>query len=399
MMNYEKLLNQELLNIKPSGIRKFFDLAEQMENVISLGVGEPDFLTPWHVRRAAVKSLDNGKTRYTANAGLLALRKEICTYTKSHFHLDYDYNSEVVVTVGGSEGIDLFIRAVTNPGDEIIVPEPSFVCYQPIVRVCGAVPVPLVTKAEDKFKVTAQALKAAITPKTKAVVLPYPNNPTGAIMERDELEELAAVLRGTDILVISDEIYASLTYEGKEHVSIASLPDMRERTVVINGFSKAFSMTGWRLGYALGPQPIIKQMTKLHQFAIMSAPTTSQYAAIDALQHGDEDTEKMKAEYDYRRRYIVNGFNKMGLHCFNPEGAFYCFPSIQSTGLSSDEFCERLLKEKNVAVVPGTAFGASGEGFIRVSYCYSIEHIKTALGRIKDFLGELNHESESMCKD
>ena len=393
MIQYDSLLNQNLLHIKPSGIRKFFDLAEKMDDVISLGVGEPDFLTPWHIRQEAVKTLDVGKTRYTANAGLLALRREISKYIENNYHLHYDYESEVLVTVGGSEGIDLFIRAVTNAGDEIIVPEPSFVCYNPIVSICGGIPVPLVTKEENNFKITAQALKAAITPKTKALILPYPNNPTGAILERAELEEIAAVLRESDILVISDEIYASLTYGGKTHVSIASLEGMPERCVVINGFSKTFSMTGWRLGYALGPKPIIEQMTKLHQFAIMSAPTTSQFGAIDALKNGQEDTEKMKAEYDFRRRYIVKAFNDIGLHCFNPEGAFYCFPSIRSTGLSSDEFCERLLKEKKVAVVPGTAFGASGEGYIRVSYCYSVEHIKTAIGRIKEFLGELKNES------
>ena len=389
MIDYEKLLNHRLQNVKPSGIRKFFDLAEQMENVISLGVGEPDFLTPWHIRQAAVKSLDIGKTRYTANAGLLQLRKEIASYVKRQYDLEYAPDGEVLVTVGGSEGIDLFIRAVTEPGDEIIVPEPSFVCYNPIITICGGTPVPIVTKAENNFKLTADALKAAITPKTKALILPYPNNPTGAIMERAELEAIAEVLRDTELLVISDEIYASLTYGGKKHTSIATLPGMRERTVVINGFSKTFSMTGWRLGYALGPKPIIKQMTKLHQYAIMSAPTTSQYGAIDALRNADEDTEKMKSEYDFRRRYIVNAFNKIGLSCFNPEGAFYCFPCIRSTGLSSDEFCEKLLKEKSVAVVPGTAFGASGEGFIRVSYCYSIEHIKTALERIEAFVKEL----------
>ena len=393
MMDYDRLLNKNLISLKPSGIRKFFDLAEQMDDVVSLGVGEPDFQTPWHIRQEAVQSLEQGKTRYTANAGLLQLRKEICSYVKRNFSLEYDYKSEVIVTVGGSEGIDLFLRSVISPGDEIIVPEPSFVCYNPIVNVCGGVPVPLVTKEENKFKITAKALKALITPKTKALVLPYPNNPTGAIMEKEELEDIAKVLRDTDILVISDEIYATLTYGGKTHISIASLPGMRERTVVINGFSKAFSMTGWRLGYALGPQQIIKQMVKLHQFAIMSAPTTSQYGAIEALHFGEEDSLKMKEEYDFRRRFIVDGFNKLGLHCFEPEGAFYCFPCIRSSGLSSEEFCERLLKEKKVAVVPGSAFGESGEGFIRVSYCYCIDHIKTALKCIEEFLGELKNES------
>ena len=393
MMQYDTLLNTNLLRIKPSGIRKFFDLAAQMDDVISLGVGEPDFPTPWHIRLEAVKSLDIGKTRYTANAGLIELRKEICRYTKKNYALEYDYNTETLVTVGGSEGIDLFIRSVTNPGDEIIVPEPSFVCYNPIVSICGGVPVPLVTKEEHKFKVVPEELKKVITPKTKAIILPYPNNPTGAILERKELEAIADIIRNTDILVLSDEIYASLTYGEKSHVSIASLAGMQERTVVINGFSKTFSMTGWRMGYALGPQQIIQQMTKLHQFAIMSAPTTSQYGAIEALKNGQDDTEKMKAEYDYRRRFVVNGFNKIGLHCFEPEGAFYCFPSIRSTGLSANEFCERLLKSKNVAVVPGTAFGESGEGHIRVSYCYSIEHIKTALKRIEEFLEEIKNET------
>ena len=393
MMQYDTLLNTNLLRIKPSGIRKFFDLAAQMDDVISLGVGEPDFPTPWHIRLEAVKSLDIGKTRYTANAGLIELRKEICRYTKKNYALEYDYNTETLVTVGGSEGIDLFIRSVTNPGDEIIIPEPSFVCYNPIVSICGGVPVPLVTKEEHKFKVVPEELKKVITPKTKAIILPYPNNPTGAILERKELEAIADIIRNTDILVLSDEIYASLTYGEKSHVSIASLAGMQERTVVINGFSKTFSMTGWRMGYALGPQQIIQQMTKLHQFAIMSAPTTSQYGAIEALKNGQDDTEKMKAEYDYRRRFVVNGFNKIGLHCFEPEGAFYCFPSIRSTGLSANEFCERLLKSKNVAVVPGTAFGESGEGHIRVSYCYSIEHIKTALKRIEEFLEEIKNET------
>ena len=393
MMNYDSLLNKKLLEIQPSGIRRFFDLAEQMDDVISLGVGEPDFKTPWIVRQEAIHKLDEGKTRYTANAGLLELRKEICRYVKQNYNLAYDYKSETVVTVGGSEGIDLFIRAVTNPGDEIIVPEPSFVCYNPIVSVCGGVPVTLETKVEDNFKININALKALITPKTKAIVLPYPNNPTGAILEKKELEEIAALLRGTDILVISDEIYASLTYGDKKHISIASLEGMRERTVVINGFSKTFAMTGWRLGYALGPAPIIKQMTKLHQFAIMSAPTTSQYAAIEALKNATEETEKMKAEYDFRRRFVVHEFNRIGLECFNPEGAFYCFPCIRSTGLSSEQFCERLLNEKHVAVVPGTAFGACGEGFIRVSYCYSVDHLKTALARIEEFIEELKNES------
>lgn len=399
MIEYNNLLNKNLQKIKPSGIRRFFDLAEQMDNVISLGVGEPDFLTPWHIRQEAIKTLDLGKTRYTANAGLLQLRDEISKYAKRNFSLEYDPENEIIVTVGGSEGIDLFIRSVVEPGDEVIVPEPSFVCYNPIVSVCGGISVPLVTRAEDKFKIKPEELKKKITSKTKAIVMPYPNNPTGGIMERSDLEKIAEIIRGTNILIISDEIYSALTYEGKKHVSIAQLDGMKERTVVVNGFSKTFSMTGWRLGYAMGPEPIIAQMIKLHQFAIMSAPTTSQYGAIDALKNGEEDTEKMKFDYNARRRFVVDGLNKLGLSCFNPEGAFYCFPCIKSTGLSSDEFCEQLLKKKNVAVVPGTAFGESGEGFIRISYCYSVEHIRTALARIGEFLGELKDENRGVCEN
>lgn len=390
MIDYSKVITNKIQNIKPSGIRKFFDLAESMQGVISLGVGEPDFLTPWHIRQAGIESLDRGKTRYTANAGLIKLREEICNYYKRNFALEYNPAKETLVTVGGSEGIDLFLRCVVERGDEVIIPEPCFVCYDPIVRMCGGVPVPVCTKAKDKFKLTAEDLKNAITDKTKVLLMPFPNNPTGAVMRSEDLEPIAEVLRGTDILVLSDEIYSSLTYGEHHHVSIAAFDGMKERTVVINGFSKTYSMTGWRLGYALGPEPILKQMIKLHQFAIMSAPTTSQYAAIKALRDGEADTVKMRFEYDARRRFIVDGFNKLGLTCFEPEGAFYAFPCIKSTGFTSDEFCERLLEEKKVAVVPGTAFGECGEGFIRVSYCYSISHIKTALSQIENFLRENN---------
>lgn len=388
MIDYSKVISSEIQNIKPSGIRKFFDLAESMEGVISLGVGEPDFLTPWHIRQAGIESLDKGRTRYTSNAGLLQLRKEICDYYERNYHLKYSPETEALVTVGGSEAIDLFCRCVVNPGDEVIIPEPSFVCYNPIVRMCGGTPVPLRTTVEDKFKLNPKALKEAITDKTKALIMPFPNNPTGAVMRSEDLKSVAEILRGTDILILSDEIYSALTYGEHSHVSIAELPGMKERTVVVNGFSKTFSMTGWRLGYALGPEPIIKNMIKLHQFAIMSAPTTSQYAAIKALKDGEADTVKMRFEYDMRRRFLVNGFNKIGLECFEPEGAFYTFPCIKSTGMTSDEFCEKLLREKKVAVVPGNAFGESGEGYIRVSYCYSIAHIKTALSRIESFLRE-----------
>lgn len=392
MIDYGTILNDNIKAIKPSGIRKFFDLAAEMDDVISLGVGEPDFLTPWHIRRAGVEALEKGKTRYTANAGLAMLREEISRFLDSKYNLKYEPDSQLIVTVGGSEGIDLCLRSIVNPGDEVIIPEPCFVCYDPIVTMCGGVPVKLVTTEDNQFRLTAKALKEKITDKTKALIMPFPNNPTGAIMEKDDLEEIAEVLRGTDIIVLSDEIYSELTYGDNPHVSIASIDGMYERTIVINGFSKTYSMTGWRLGYAAGPKEIIKQMLKLHQFAIMSAPTTSQYGAIKALRDGNSDIEKMKFEYDGRRRYIVHAMNKIGLKCFEPKGAFYCFPCIKSTGLTSSEFCERLIREKKVAVVPGTAFGECGEGYVRISYCYSIEHLKTAVKRISEFLEELKND-------
>ena len=388
-MDYEKLLSPTVLGIKPSGIRKFFDIADTMDDVISLGVGEPDFPTPWEIRKAGIFSLEQGKTRYTSNWGLEQLRNSITKYVKRKYNVTYDPKSEVLVTVGGSEAIDACIRAVSSPGDEIIIPQPSYVCYEPMTHLAGAVPIILETRAEDDFKVTPEQLRALITPRTKALILPYPCNPTGGIMERKDLEAIAEVLRETDILVISDEIYAELTFGDTPHVSIASIDGMQERTMVVNGFSKAFSMTGWRLGYACGPEPLIRQVTKIHQYAIMCAPTTSQYAAIEALEHGDEAVAAMKEEYDMRRRLIVSGFNAIGLTCREPKGAFYAFPCIKSTGLSSEEFCERLLWSQKVAVVPGTAFGQGGEGFIRASYCYSTEHIKEALRRIEKFLKTL----------
>ena len=386
MIHYEKILTQTVREIKPSGIRRFFDIAETMEDVISLGVGEPDFPTPWEIRKAGILSLETGKTRYTSNRGLETLRGEISRYVKRKYELEYDPLEEILVTVGGSEAIDACIRAITCPGDEIIIPQPSYVCYEPMVQLSGGVPVIIETTAEHDFKLTPEALRAAITPRTKALIMPYPCNPTGGIMEREDLEKIAEILRDTDILVISDEIYAELTFGGKRHVSIAAIEGMKERTVVVNGFSKSFSMTGWRMGYACGPAPVMKQITKIHQYAIMCAPTTSQYAAIEALKHGDEAVAAMVEEYDMRRRLIVSGFNRIGLSCREPKGAFYAFPCISSTGLSSEEFCERLLYTEKVAVVPGTAFGQGGEGFIRASYCYSTEHILEAIRRIERFL-------------
>ena len=388
-MDYQKLLSPTVVGIKPSGIRKFFDIAGTMDDVISLGVGEPDFPTPWEIRKAGILSLESGRTRYTSNRGLENLRTEISRYVDRKYGVSYDAESEILVTVGGSEAIDACIRAIASPGDEIIIPQPSYVCYEPIAALCGCKPVIIETKAENAFKVTPEELKAAITPRTKALVLPYPCNPTGAIMEKADLEAIAAVLRDTNILVISDEIYAELTFGDASHVSIASIDGMRERTVLINGFSKTFSMTGWRLGYACGPAPVMEQLTKIHQYAIMCAPTTSQYAAVEALRNGDEAVAAMREEYDMRRRLIVNGFNKLGLSCREPKGAFYAFPCIRSTGMSSEEFCEKLLCTEKVAVVPGTAFGESGEGFVRASYCYSTEHILEALRRIERFLNSL----------
>ena len=389
MIDYTSIINKEVLEIKPSGIRKFFDIAETMDDVISLGVGEPDFPTPWNIRNAGIRSLEQSKTRYTSNSGLEKLRDEISRFLKRKYNLKYCGKDEILVTVGGSEGIDACIRALVSPGDEVIIPHPSYVCYEPITRLAGGVPVIIETKAENEFRVTADELKSKITDKTKVLILPYPCNPTGAIMGKKDLEEIAEVLKNTNVIVLSDEIYSELTFGDEKHVSIASIDGMQERTVVINGFSKAFSMTGWRLGYACGPKEIIKQITKIHQFAIMCAPTTSQYAAIEALKNTDDAVEKMLEEYDSRRRMIVKGFNDLGLTCREPKGAFYAFPSIQSTGMTSDEFCEKLLLSKKVALVPGTAFGLGGEGFVRASYCYSVEHINEALQRIKDFLAEI----------
>ena len=381
------MLNPVVNDIPPSGIRRFFDIAAEMDNVISLGVGEPDFVTPWHIRDEGIYSLEQGNTHYTANAGLKNLRIEISNYMKRRFDVSYDALTQTIVTVGGSEAIDLFLRSVIAPGDEVLIPEPSFVCYRPITKLSGGIPVPLTTKAENNFKLTAEELKAAITPKTKVLVLPYPNNPTGAIMTKSDLEEIAKVIRETNIMILSDEIYAELTY-GTEHVSIASIDGMYDRTMIVSGFSKAYAMTGWRLGYACGHPDIIKAMTKVHQYAIMSAPTTAQYAAIEALKNGDEDIETMREEYNQRRLVMVNGFNSMGLDCFEPEGAFYVFPCIKKCGLSSNDFCEQLLYSKKVAIIPGTAFGDCGEGFARCSYAYSLENITEALRRIKDFVDE-----------
>ena len=389
MIRYDEILNPSVKEIKPSGIRKFFDIAETMENVISLGVGEPDFPTPWQIRKAGIKALEDSKTRYTSNSGLLALRETISNYVDRKYNLKYNALNEILVTVGGSEAIDMAIRALVCKGDEVIIPQPSYVCYEPITVIAGGVPVIIETKAENNFKLTAADLRAKITDKTKVLILPYPCNPTGAIMEKEDLEEIAKVLRDTNVMVISDEIYSELTYSGNNHVSIASLDGMQERTIVINGFSKAFSMTGWRLGYACGPKEILSQITKIHQFAIMCAPTTSQHAAIAAMTECDEVVEEMLEEYDVRRRLMVDGFNKLGLTCHEPKGAFYAFPSIKSTGMTSEEFCEKLLYSKQVALVPGTAFGESGEGFIRASYCYSTEHIKIALNKIGEFLKEI----------
>lgn len=389
MIDYEKMLSSKTKLIKPSGIRKFFDIANELDGVISLGVGEPDFKTPFAIREEGIRTLENGKTWYSANAGLMELRTEISRYLERRFDISYNPKDEVLVTVGGSEAIDLCLRALVNPGEEVLIPEPSFVCYTPLVELIGAVPVPIETKAENQFRLIKQDLLDKITDKTKVLVLPYPNNPTGGVMRKEHLEEIAEVLRERDIIVMSDEIYAELTYNGR-HTSIASIDGMRERTVVVNGFSKAYAMTGWRLGYAAGPAPILKQMTKIHQFAIMCAPTTSQYAAVEALRNGDESIERMANEYNMRRRLIVSEFNRLGLDTFEPEGAFYIFPSIKSTGLSSEEFCERLLFSQKVAVVPGTAFGESGEGFIRVSYSYSVTHILEAVERIRRFLDTLS---------
>ena len=386
-MNYDELLAPAAKAMRPSGIRKFFDLAADMPHCISLGVGEPDFKTPWSVRDAGIRSLELGRTKYTANSGLKELRGEICNYLQRRFDLHYK-EENILVTVGGSEAIDLTIRAVVQPGDEVIIPEPCFVCYEPITQLTGGVPVHIATRAEDQFRLTADQLRAAITPRTKLLIFPYPNNPTGAVMSAAEMEEIAAVLRETNVLVLSDEIYSELTYGLDRHVSIASLPGMAERTIVVNGFSKSYAMTGWRLGYAAGPAPLVKVMTKIHQSCIMSAPTTSQYAAITALRQCDDQIEMMRDEYNRRRRYVVKALNEMGLTCFEPRGAFYVFPSNQISGLTSSEFCEQLLREKEVAIIPGSAFGASGEGYARISYAYSVDHLQTAMKRIREFLTE-----------
>ena len=388
MMDYDRILSDKCKEIKPSGIRKFFDIANSMEGVISLGVGEPDFATPWTIRSKAITTLQQGKTVYTANAGLLELRCAISKYLERKYDLKYDPKDEIIVTVGGSEAIDLCIRAVVDPGDEVLVVEPSFVCYKPIVDLMHGVPVVIETRPEDNFKLTAEALRAKITDKTKLLILPFPNNPTGAVMTRPELEAVADVLRGTNILVLTDEIYSELSYHGK-HVSIAEIDGMQERTIYVNGFSKAFAMTGWRLGYLAGPKPLVSQMLKIHQYAIMCSPTVSQYAAVDALEKCDDDVQAMVKEYDMRRRYIVNAFNELGLTCFEPGGAFYVFPCIKSTGLTSQQFCEDLLYKHKVAVVPGDAFGDCGEGYIRVSYAYSLQHLKTAVESIKEYLDDL----------
>ncbi len=389
MIEYDNLVNPTIKQVKPSGIRKYFDIANEMEDVISLSVGEPDFHTPWHIREAGIESLEKGRTRYTPNRGFAKLREEIAAFVSRHYRVDYTPETDVLVTVGGSEAIDLCMRCVLSPGDEVLIPQPSFVCYEPIARMAGGVPVTIETKPENGFRLTAEEIEEKVTGKTKLLVLPYPNNPTGAVMRRGDLEAVARVVEKHGLLVLSDEIYASLTYGEEKHVSIAALPGMQERTVLVNGFSKSHSMTGWRLGYACGPKELISLMTKLHQFAIMSAPTTSQYAAIEAMRGGDDDMEYMRGQYDMRRRLILDGLDKLGLKCFEPEGAFYVFPSIKCTGLTSGEFCERLIYSKHVAVVPGDAFGACGEGFLRISYCYSVKHITEALERMEAFLQEL----------
>lgn len=388
-MDYSLLLNDNIKSLKPSGIRRFFDIANCMENVLSLSIGEPDFNTPWHVRQAGIDSLEKGKTYYSPNRGFVELRKSITNYFNRRFNVKYNYEDEVLVTVGGSEAIDLCVRVLVGKGDEVLIPQPSFVCYEPITIMAGGKPVIIETKENDNFKLTAKNLEDHITKNTKLLILPYPNNPTGAVMRKEELEEIAKIIKKYNLLVLSDEIYGELTYGNERHVTFSSIDEMRERTIIVSGFSKTYAMTGWRLGFALGPKDIIDNMTKLHQFSIMSSPTTSQYAAIEALNNGDNDIESMKSQYDLRRRFIVDGFRKMGLYCFEPEGAFYVFPCIRSTGLTSNEFCEELLKKEKVAIIPGTAFGDCGEGFVRVSYSYSINHIKEALKRIERFISNI----------
>lgn len=384
-------LSKTISEIKPSGIRKFFDIVSEMPNAISLGVGEPDFDTPWHIREEGIYSLEKGKTFYTSNSGLLELREEICKWYKRKYNVDYDYKTEALITVGGSEGIDLALRAMLDPGDEVIIPEPCYVSYLPCVQLAGGVPVTIPLKNENQFRLTPQELLDAITEKTKVLILAFPGNPTGAIMTKEDLEPIAEICKEKDIIVISDEIYSELTYGDAGHFTIGSLPDMKERTIIINGFSKAYAMTGWRLGYALAPQLIAEQMTKIHQFAIMCAPTTSQYAAISAIKEGDKDIERMKSSYDQRRHFLMKTFEEMGLPCFEPLGAFYMFPCIKEFGLTSDEFATRLLQEEELAVVPGTAFGDCGEGFIRISYAYSIDELKEAMRRMGNFISRLRN--------
>ena len=382
-------LSEKIVSIPPSGIRKFFDIVSEMEGAISLGVGEPDFETPWHIREEGIYPLEKGRTFYTSNAGLKELKIEICKYLQRRCNVAYDYNTEVTVTVGGSEAIDIALRAMLDPGDEVLIPQPSYVSYVPCTVLADGVPVVIELEEKDQFKLTKEKLLEKITPKTKILVLPFPNNPTGAVMTREDLAEIVPVIIENDLFVISDEIYSELTYNG-DHVTIASFPGMKERTILINGFSKSYAMTGWRLGYAAGPAEILKQMIKIHQFAIMCAPTTSQYAAVSALRDGDEDVRTMRESYNQRRRYLMNAFEEMGLDCFEPHGAFYMFPSIKRFGMTSDEFATRLLKEEKVAVVPGTAFGDSGEGFLRISYAYSLEDLKRALARIENFIKRLD---------
>lgn len=388
MIDYSKVLSQRAVDLKPSGIRKFFDILDEMQGVISLTVGQPDFVTPWHIREAAIESLEKGKTYYTSNSGLLEFRKEIAAYLERRFNVSYDPSKEIAVTVGGSEAIDLAIRAIVEPGDEVLIVEPSYVCYTPITSLTGGVPVMLKTRVEDKFKLTPELLKAHITPKTKMLVLPYPNNPTGAIMTEEDLRKIADVIKDTNIVVLTDEIYGELTY-GRKHFSFASMPDMWDRTIYVGGFSKCYAMTGWRLGYVCAPKEIMQQMLKIHQYAIMCAPTMSQYAGMKAVMDGDDDIEYMRDCYNQRRRMLLSGLNEIGLECFEPEGAFYVFPNIGKYGLTSEQFCEKLLYDEKCAIVPGTAFGDSGEGFARISYAYSVDHISRAIERIDKFLQKI----------
>ena len=388
-MNYNDFLNRNIKKLEPSGIRKFFDIANSMKDVISLSVGEPDFRTPWHIRQAGIDSLEKGRTWYSPNKGFLKLRKSVTDYFYRRFGVNYDFESEVIITVGGSESIDLCVRVLIENGDEVLIPQPSFVCYEPITIMAGGTPVIIKTEEANKFKVTAEEIEKKITNKTKLLILPYPNNPTGSVMSREDLEMIADVVKKHNLIVLSNEIYGELTYGKERHTTFSDIEGMKERSIIISGFSKSYAMTGWRLGFALGPKEIINCMTKLHQFSIMSAPTVSQYAAIEALNNGDEDIESMKDQYDLRRRYIVDGFKKLGFSCAEPEGAFYAFPCIKSTGLTSSEFCEKLLSQEKVAIIPGTAFGKCAEGYVRVSYSYSISHIKQALKRIERFVSNI----------